>query len=74
MRHVFWAGNVERGTGDKRGYRLVRGYSEVTQSGIVYPWLTRNELLDESRSDGIKVKFHDTEIAARRALLAEISK
>jgi hypothetical protein len=66
MTHLFPNGNVEVGTG-KPGYRWVPAYSQASDVGISNP-LTRNHWRQIAARDGLKLRFHATQEAARDAI------
>lgn len=64
--HLFPNGNVEVGTGGP-GYRWVPAYSQASMTGVSQP-LTRRNWQAMARRDGLKLKFHENEEAARAAV------
>ena len=59
-----YRGQTERDPGrsfpnhHKTGYRWLGSYSEDSPEGYpLYPWMTRNECLDDAKARGLKAKF-----------------
>ncbi len=77
--HFFDSGSVERGRPyychrTRRwvpNYKLFNGWAEVTEKGHLAPSLTKQEAQADARNRGGKAVFHDTEEAARAALLGQ---
>lgn len=58
-----YRGQVERGclVNGRHGrpsYRWHDGYSQETEQGPLYPWLTRAECLKDAKSQGCKALFY----------------
>lgn len=60
----FRAGSVERG----KNYAWRDGYSRVTPTGILYPWVTKREAQAEAKRAGARAEFYETEAEARAAI------
>ena len=77
--HFFNSHSVERGSpvysrrlrNFKPSFRWYDGWAQAIMTGTVYPILTRREALTQARSECGRAVFHDTEEAARAAVLSE---
>ena len=64
--HYFEIGIIERYS-HKRGW-WIPGYSEVTSTGITFPWLGKRDAQHDARNRGGRAVFHATEGDARAAI------
>lgn len=64
--HYYRAGQIERG----RDYHWLDGYSRVTATGSLFPWLTKREAQSDARREGGKAVFHET-LAEAQAVMVE---